>query len=95
MRRFVRLSMTAPTNHTVTITNRFANIITAPVVYVQDMGSGKAEVRIESNFFIDIGYDYPATYSTGSHEAKGHYRVSAKSFTATQTYIYMGIFTRE
>jgi hypothetical protein len=87
--------MTEPTNHTVTVLNRYGNTITAPVVHVKDLGGGRADVHIETNYHIAELYDYPATYSTPSREAKGYYHVSAKVFTAEQTYIYMGIFTRE
>jgi hypothetical protein len=87
--------MTAPANHRVSILNRFGNTITAPVVYVKDLGSGKAEVRVETTYHIEDSYDLPATYTVPGKEARGHYRVSAKVFTAAQTYIYIGVFTRK
>jgi len=86
--------MIAPTNHTVSITNRYGNIITAPVVHIKDLGEGRADVHIETGFHIEDGHDFPATYSVPSNEAKGTYRVSAKVFTPTLTHVYMGIFTR-
>lgn len=86
--------MTAPTNHRVIINNRFGNTITAPVVHVKDLGSGKAEVRVETTYHIEDGYDLSATYAVPGKEARGHYRVSAKVFTADSSYIYLGIFTR-
>jgi len=82
--------MTEPTNHTVTIHAGFASDVTAPVIYVKDLGDNRALVHLETNYHIADGRDHHATYSTGSKQAKGKYRVSA-----AQTYIYMGIFTRE
>jgi hypothetical protein len=62
--------MTSPTNHRIIIVNRFGNTITAPVVYIKDLSSGKAEVHIETNYHVEAGHDYPATYATPSKEAK-------------------------
>jgi len=81
-------------HHRVTITNRANNRISAPVVLVEALGEGRATVHIETNYHIEAGFDHPATYATGSHEAKGTYRVSAKTFTPALTYIYRGLFTR-
>ena len=39
-----------PTNHTVTLINRFGNSITAPVVYVKPLGNGQAEVLINRSW---------------------------------------------
>ena len=87
--------MTEPTNHTVTVHAGFARDVTAPVIYVKDLGNSRALVHVETAYHIEEGRDLRATYSTGSHQAAGQYRVSAKVFTAAQTYIYMGVFTRE
>lgn len=84
-----------PTNHTVTVLNRYGNKVTTSVIHVKDLGSGKAECNIETNFHLEESYDFPATYSTGSREAKGVYRISAKTWTPSQNFIYYGIFTRE
>lgn len=74
--------------HTVTVTNRFGNTISTPVVYVKAVGSGKAEVHVETNYHMDVGYDYPATYTTPSKKTKGRYKVSSSEFTERETYIY-------
>ncbi len=87
--------MTEPTNHTVTIHAGFSHDVTAPVIYVKDLGGNRALVHLETNFHIDDSRDLNATYSTGSKQATGKYKVSAKVFTADQTYIYMGVFVRE
>lgn len=87
--------MTEPVGHTVTIDTGFSKGIMAPVLYVKDLGNKRALVHLETNYHIDDNRDHKATYSTGGKEAKGKYRVSAKVFTSEQTYIYMGIFTRE
>lgn len=84
-----------PANHHVIVIDRYGIRITAPVVLVERLGDGTAKVHIESGFYIETGYDFPAMYSTGSNEVKGKYRISAKTFTADLSYIYMGIFTRE
>ena len=55
----------------------------------------RALVHLETNFHIEDDRDLRATYSTGGKKAEGKFRVSAKVFTAAQTYIYMGVFTRE
>jgi hypothetical protein len=86
--------MPTPTNHTVVIHTRFGTIITAPVVLVEDLGGGRAKVNVETNYHVEDDFDHPATYAAGSNEAQGTYRVSAKVFTPTLTYIYMGVFTR-
>lgn len=86
--------MTEPTNHTVTVHAGFARDVTAPVTYVKDLGGNKALVHLETSYHIEDGRDLRATYSTGSKTAEGDYRVLAKVFTAEQTYIYMGVFTR-
>ena len=84
--------MTTPTNHTVTIINRYGNTITAPVVYVKPLGNGLAEVNLETAYYIESGHRYSATYATPGHEAKGHYTVTTplkdSKFTERQTYIY-------
>jgi hypothetical protein len=85
--------MSAPTNHRLSILNRFGNMITAPVVRGKDVGNGVAEVDVETNFYIEAGYDQPATYFTPSGEAKGRYRVHGSEFTERMTYIYKGTFT--
>lgn len=87
--------MTEPTGHTVTVYTHFGNNITAPVTYVKDLGDKRALVHVETNYHIEDGRDIRASYSTGSQQAEGTYRVSAKVFTAAQTYIYMGVFTRK
>lgn len=87
--------MTEPTNHTVTVHAGYARDVTAPVIYVKDLGDKRALVHVETTYHIDDSRDLNATYSTGSHKAEGQYRVSAKVFTAAQTYIYMGVFTRK
>ena len=74
--------MTTPTNHTVTIHAGFASDVTAPVIYVKDLGDNRALVHLETKFHIDDNRDHPATYATGSKQAKGKYRVSAKVFTS-------------
>lgn len=84
-----------PANHTVILVNRFGVTITVPVAYVKDLGDKRALVHLETATHIDDDRDLRATYSTGSKKAEGKYRVSAKVFTAAQTYIYMGVFTRE
>jgi hypothetical protein len=80
------------------VINRFGNTITAKVVHVKDLGNGQAEVHVETNYYIEIGYGYPATYTTPGHEAKGHYTVTTplkdSKFTERQTYIYKGTFAR-
>ncbi len=63
--------MTAPTNHTVVLINRFGNTITAPVVHVKTLGDGRAEVHIETSFHIESGTDYPATYNVPGKQASG------------------------
>jgi hypothetical protein len=75
--------------------NRFGNPITAPVVYLKALGSGKAELHIETNYYVELGHDHPAIYYTPSREAKGRYKVEAKDFTERQTYIYRGVFERK
>lgn len=87
--------MTEPTNHTVIIHTHFGHDITAPVIYIKDLGDKRALVHLETNFHIEDGRDHRATYSVPGKNALGKYRVSAKVFTAAQTHIYMGIFTRE
>ena len=87
--------MTTPTNHTVTIHSGFGRDVKAPVIYVKDLDDSRALVHLETNFHIEDNCNLRATYSTGSREAMGKYHVSAKVFTAAQTYIYMGVFTRE
>jgi hypothetical protein len=86
--------MTAPTNHRVSILNRFGNLINSSVVRVKDLGNGVAEVDVETNFYIEAAHDHPATYITPSSEAKGHYRVSGSEFTEQLIYVYKGTFTR-
>jgi hypothetical protein len=86
--------MTAPTNHTVSVLNRFGITITAPVVYVKDLGAGKAEVHVETNFHIEIGQVRPATYATPGREAKGTFVANSNEFTERLTYIYTGTFER-
>lgn len=83
-----------PANHTVAMTNRFGKTFTVPVVHVKDLGGGKAEVNVETNYYIEAGHSQPATYATPKSEAKGAYRVSGKTFTVRMTYIYHGIFVR-
>lgn len=87
--------MTEPTNHTVTVHAGFARDVTAPVTYVKDLGDKRALVHVETNYHIEDGRDIRATYSTGSQQAEGTYRVLAKVFTSEQNYIYMGVFTRK
>ena len=87
--------MTEPTNHTVIIHTHFGHDITAPVIYIKDLGDKRALVHLETNLHIEDSRDHRATYSTGSKKAEGTYRVSAKVFTAAGGYIYMGVFTRE
>jgi hypothetical protein len=87
--------MTTPTNHTITIHEFLSRDVTAPVIYVKDLGDKRALVHVETNYHIEDSRDLRATYSTGSHKAEGHYRVSAKVFTSDQNYIYMGVFTRK
>jgi len=86
--------MTTPTHHTVTLVNRFGNPITAPVVYVKALGDGRADVHVETNFYIEAGYANPATYTVPGNATKGTYTVSGSEFTERQTYIYKGIFVR-
>jgi hypothetical protein len=90
--------MTTPTTHTVALKNRFGNAITAPVVFIKDLGDGRAEVHLESNFYIEAGHAHPAIYATPGHEAKGRYKVTTplkeSEFTERQTYIYKGTFQR-
>ncbi len=69
-RHFGLAPVTTPTNHRVSILNRFGNTITAPVVHVKDLGSGKAEVRVETTYHIEDGYDLPATYTVAGKEAR-------------------------
>ena len=80
--------MTEPINHTVTIHTHFGSNVTAPVIYVKDLGGNRALVHLETNFHINDQRDLPATYSTGRKTAEGKYRVNAKVFTSVQTYIY-------
>ena len=87
--------MTEPTNHTVIIHTHFGHDITAPVIYVKDIGDKCALVHLETNIHLEDSRDHHATYSTGSKKAVGKYRVSAKVFTAAGSYILMGVFTRE
>jgi hypothetical protein len=75
--------MTTPANHTVTVTNRYGNTITAPVVYVKDLGGGRAEVHVETNFYLEEGYDHKATYTVRGKQVQGRYVVSSKEFVAT------------
>ena len=86
--------MTTPTNHTVTLINRFGNSITATVVYLNPLGAGKADVHVETNFYIELGYEHVATYTTPSNEARGRYKAHSKAFTERLTYIYKGTFER-
>lgn len=86
--------MTTPINHHVTITNRAGNVITADVMRVKDLGGGKAEVDVETKYYIEIGYAFPAIYATPGHEATGKYKIIGKEFTERLTYIYKGEFTR-
>lgn len=76
------------------VCNRFGNSITAPVVHVNPLGNGLAEVHIESDFYIEAGHAHPATYATPGHEAKGTYRISGKTFTESMTHFYHGVFAR-
>jgi hypothetical protein len=85
--------MTEPTNHTVT--NRYGNTIIAPVVYAKDLGGGRAEVHIETNYHIEEGYDHPAVYTVRGNQAQGRYVATAREFSARQSYIYQGEFTRQ
>ena len=87
--------MTEPTNHSIAIHTHFGNDVTAPVIYVKNLGHNRALVHIETKLFIEEGRDLSAVYLTGSKKADGKYHVSAKVFTAEQTYIYMGVFTRK
>jgi hypothetical protein len=87
--------MEEPNTHTVIIHAGFDRDVNAPVIYVKDLGDKRALVHLETKLHIEDGRDLRATYSTGSHQALGKYRLSAKVFTAAQTYIYMGVFTRE
>lgn len=75
--------------------NHFGNTIKAPVTYVKDLGDNRALVHVETKLHLEDGRDLRATYSTGSKTAEGHYRISAKVWTHSQTYIYIGVFTRE
>lgn len=90
--------MTTPSNHQVAITNRYGNVITAPVVYVKDLGEGRADVHIETNYYIEIGYTNPATYTVPGNEARPggtrRYTVNSNEFTERMNYIYRGIFER-
>lgn len=83
-----------PKNHTVTVLNRYGVTVRASVVQVKDLGGGRAECNIETNFHLEDSYDFPATYSAGSREAKGVYGINAKTWTASQTFIYYGVFHR-
>jgi hypothetical protein len=83
-----------PTNHRISILNRFGNVINASVVRAKDLGNGVAEVDVETNFYIELAHDHPATYATPSSEAKGRYRMHGSEFTERQTYVYKGTFTR-
>ena len=83
-----------PTNHTLTLLNRFNNFITAPVVRVKDLGNGIAEVDVETNYHIEVGHEHPATYATPSREAWGMYVASGREFTERMTYVYKGEFRR-
>jgi hypothetical protein len=56
--------MTPPTNHRLSIINRFGNTITAPVVRVKALGNGMAEVDVETNYHVEAGRDHLATYIT-------------------------------
>jgi hypothetical protein len=88
--------MTEPTNHTVTVHIGFGNGVTAPVIYVRDLGGNRALVHLETNFSIDEHCDHLATYSTGGKKAEGKYKVTAKVYSAaSETHIIMGIFTRD
>jgi hypothetical protein len=58
--------------HHVTVTNRFGNTITAPVVYVKDLGEGRAEVHIETNYPIEMDYNYPAVYTVRDKQGCGN-----------------------
>jgi hypothetical protein len=40
--------MTTPTNHHITIVNRYGNVIIAAVVHIKDLGSGRAEVHVQT-----------------------------------------------
>lgn len=86
--------MTTPTNHRVVIHTRFGTTINAPVVLVEKLSDGRAHVRVETNYHIEDGFDHPAVYAADSNEAQGAYRVSAKVFTPSLSYVYMGVFTR-
>jgi hypothetical protein len=86
--------MTAPTNHTVTVLNRFGVTITGPVTYVKPLDEGLVEVHVESNFYIEIGQPHLATYATPSQETKGTFVATNSEFTERQTYIYKGEFRR-
>jgi hypothetical protein len=88
--------MTEPTNHTVTVHTGFGNGVTAPVIYVKDLGGNRALVHLETNFSIDEQRDHRTTYSTSGKKAEGKYRVMAKVYSAaSETHIIMGIFTRD
>lgn len=88
--------MTTPANHTVTVHTHFGHDITAAVIFVRDLGDKRALVHLETNFHLEDNRDHRATYSTGGKAAAGKYKVSAKVYSAaSQTHIYMGIFTRD
>jgi len=38
--------------HTVIVTNQFGVTISAPIVYVKDLGGGRAEVHVETNYHM-------------------------------------------
>jgi hypothetical protein len=59
-RQQVGTPMTEPTNHTVTVHTGFSHDITAPVIYVKDLGGNRALVHLESDYYIDDGRDHAA-----------------------------------
>ena len=88
--------MTEPTTHTVIVHTHFGHDITAPVIFVRDLGDKRALVHLATNFHIEDNRDHRATYSVPGKNAPGKYRVTAKVYSAaSETHIVMGIFTRE